>query len=212
MRLIQKKRVAPLLLTTHRFPFAGTNEVFETLQTKKDGMTKPLITFGTSHTLKRCTVKHHPHWIVTADERTARLFSCQQLPGGGLHLEQLTSIENTHEAEHERHRPTLAGGAERRGSAARSGAHAAPHLLAPRHTAEEEQRRFAREVSAWLEEIRPGLATGRLTVFAPPRFLGLLREQGSRHRPADLRDGDLNALRTRELAAHPKTLEAAAAR
>ena len=45
MRLIETKRVDPLPMTTHRFPFADVKKAFKMMQTKEDGMIKPLITF-----------------------------------------------------------------------------------------------------------------------------------------------------------------------
>lgn len=45
MRLIETKRVDPLPMTTHRFPFAEITRAFRMMQTKEDGMIKPLITF-----------------------------------------------------------------------------------------------------------------------------------------------------------------------
>lgn len=46
MRLIQNMRVDPLSMTTHRFKFADITKAFMMMQTKEDGMIKPLITFG----------------------------------------------------------------------------------------------------------------------------------------------------------------------
>ncbi len=45
MRLIQRGRVDPLPMTTHRFRFADIRKAFAMMQTKEDGMIKPLITF-----------------------------------------------------------------------------------------------------------------------------------------------------------------------
>lgn len=45
MRLIQRGRVDPLLMTTHRFPFGDIQRAFRMMRTKEDGMIKPLITF-----------------------------------------------------------------------------------------------------------------------------------------------------------------------
>jgi threonine dehydrogenase-like Zn-dependent dehydrogenase len=45
MRLIQTKRVDPLSMTTHRFKFGDIEKAFRMMQTKEDGMIKPLITF-----------------------------------------------------------------------------------------------------------------------------------------------------------------------
>lgn len=46
MRLIRAGRVDPLAMTTHRFKFTDIEKAFRMMQTKEDGMVKPLITFG----------------------------------------------------------------------------------------------------------------------------------------------------------------------
>ena len=46
MRLIENQRVDPLPMTTHRFAFSGVERAFRMMQTKEDGMIKPLILFG----------------------------------------------------------------------------------------------------------------------------------------------------------------------
>ncbi len=46
MGLIRAGRVDPLAMTTHRFKFADIKKAFTMMQTKEDGMIKPLITFG----------------------------------------------------------------------------------------------------------------------------------------------------------------------
>ena len=46
MRLIETGRVDPLGLTTHRFPFKEIGRAFGMMQTKEDGMIKPLISFA----------------------------------------------------------------------------------------------------------------------------------------------------------------------
>jgi threonine dehydrogenase-like Zn-dependent dehydrogenase len=45
LRLLQKKRVDPTHLTSHRFPFRDVERAFEMMRTKKDGILKPLILF-----------------------------------------------------------------------------------------------------------------------------------------------------------------------
>ncbi|HMS85273.1 MAG TPA: hypothetical protein PKD12_16650, partial [Nitrospira sp.] len=45
MRLLDKGRVNPLPLTTHRFPFTNVEKAFDLMRTKADGILKPLITF-----------------------------------------------------------------------------------------------------------------------------------------------------------------------
>ncbi|QEL16741.1 NAD(P)-dependent alcohol dehydrogenase [Limnoglobus roseus] len=44
-RLIESGRVDPTPMTTHRFPFAQTGDAFRLMQTKGDGILKPLILF-----------------------------------------------------------------------------------------------------------------------------------------------------------------------
>ena len=46
MRLIANGRVDPKPLTSHRFPFDRIEEAFHLMETKEDGMIKPLIEFG----------------------------------------------------------------------------------------------------------------------------------------------------------------------
>lgn len=45
LRLIESGRVDPLAMTTHRFPFRDIERAFAMMQTKQDGMIKPLILF-----------------------------------------------------------------------------------------------------------------------------------------------------------------------
>jgi hypothetical protein len=152
-------------------------------------------------------MEHRQHWIVIADGRGASLWGCHRISDGTLHVERLKSLGNAHEDEHQHGRPILSGGAERRGSVARSGARAAPHVVSGGHTHEEEQRRFAREVSSWLVDARRNLK-GRVTVFAPARFLGFLRAELVKEDHTDLREGELTNLRPHELAAHPAIVSA----
>ena len=46
LRLIETGRVDPLALTTHRFAFKDIEKAFRMMQTKEDGMIKPLILFS----------------------------------------------------------------------------------------------------------------------------------------------------------------------
>ena len=48
MRLIEMGRVDPRPLTSHRFPFGEVEKAFRMMQTKEDGMLKPLILFEES--------------------------------------------------------------------------------------------------------------------------------------------------------------------
>jgi len=46
--LSEHSRVNPTLLTTHRFTFTEVDRALRFLDTKEDGIIKPLITFGNS--------------------------------------------------------------------------------------------------------------------------------------------------------------------
>jgi len=155
-------------------------------------------------------MRYAQQWIITADARRASLFACQRKHGGALLVNHLRSIDNPHENEHERGRPILAGGAERPGSIARSGARAAPQDVAGRRTEEEEHRRFARDVASWLADARKALGVQRVVLFAPARFLGMLRDELAGDALTDLREGELTRFDEHELAAHPAVLKAVA--
>jgi threonine dehydrogenase-like Zn-dependent dehydrogenase len=47
LRLLQTGRVDPTPMTTHRFPFDEVEKAFRMMETKADGILKPLIVFGT---------------------------------------------------------------------------------------------------------------------------------------------------------------------
>jgi len=46
LRLLETKRVDPTPLTTHRVHFDQIEKAFHMMETKEDGMLKPLILFG----------------------------------------------------------------------------------------------------------------------------------------------------------------------
>lgn len=153
-------------------------------------------------------MEQHQHCIVTVDARRAAFYAVDRSPGAGAQLKHLGSIENSHEAEHEHHRPALLGGSERGSSTSRSGAHAGRHPLAEGHAAEEETLRFTREVGQWLTRVKAEFGARRVTVFAPPRCLGLLRKElGAWREVPELLEAELTHLRPPELAAHPAVLK-----
>lgn len=136
------------------------------------------------------------HWIVTSDERRAAMFSCRKVHGGRWHVEPHSSLENRWEDSHEHHRPSALG----RGPSA----NAAQHFASTGHADEEEHRRFAREVEAWLAHAIKALGLTLVSVFAAPRFLGLLREDHAKLGGiVELHGGEFTRLRAQELAEHP---------
>ncbi len=105
-------------------------------------------------------------WIVVVDNGRGRLLRGTQVPPGRYHLEETGSIENKWE-EHEHGRPSPRWGK-------------AGHTYASLgHEDEERMSRFARNVAKWLEQTTGERKIDRLSLFAPPRFLGVLRQTWS---------------------------------
>jgi len=46
LRLLEQGRLDPTLMTTHTFPFKDLETAFDMMADKRDGIIKPLITFG----------------------------------------------------------------------------------------------------------------------------------------------------------------------
>jgi hypothetical protein len=153
----------------------------------------------------------HEHWIVTADGRRAGVFACRMTPGGNLHLDPLRSIENSHEHEHQRHRPDMIGGAEHSRAVGASSASAAPRFTSPGHEAEEMQRRFAREVGQWLAATIKELQPTRTDIFAASRFAGYLKDEITLTPTDRVHEAELANLRGPELATHPAVISALSA-
>jgi protein required for attachment to host cells len=131
------------------------------------------------------------YWIATADGRKAHLFACRLVAGGRWHCDPRGSIESKWEGYHEHHRPSLLG----RGPSPS----AAQHFAGTGHELEEEERRFAHDIREWLGRE----ARVHVTLFAPPRILGMLRRDlGDLEARVDLHEGELTRLRPNELAEH----------
>ncbi len=147
------------------------------------------------------------HWIVTVDNRRAALFACSRLPGGGLHVALTSSIENAHESEHERHRPSHLGGGERRGGATAGSGHMAPSSASLGHEAEESQRRFAGEFHTWFKSATQelGIPPDRIAVFAASGVFGQLRTLLGK---TEVRQAELTHLHPNQLAVHPAVIAA----
>jgi protein required for attachment to host cells len=130
-------------------------------------------------------------WIFVVDNGRGRLLKGAPAPRGRFHLELDDSIENTGE-EHERGRPSPLTGREGHSYASRG------------HEDEEMMKRFARTVASWLEEKTRRLNIDRLALFAPPRFLGALRQAWSPRLAVrvDEHEGDLGYMGPGDLARH----------
>lgn len=149
--------------------------------------------------------------VALVDQRVARVLIARPTQGKALNLTEAASISNQHENEHDRTRPDMLGGPGKRSAEGGTGVVGGPHMVNDTQGTEaEEDRRFAREVAAWLAD-RPERTDGdRLQVFAPKRFLGMLREQLDPHRTAhiDLKDGEFAQMPDSELRTHSALREA----
>jgi protein required for attachment to host cells len=148
--------------------------------------------------------------IALVDQRVAKMFQARPTQGKALDLTEVAMITNGHENEHERSRPDMMSGPGKRSAQGGTGVVGGPHMVQDRGAEAEEDRRFAREVAAWLAS-RPERTKGdRLQVFAPRRFMGLLREQldESKTRHIDLKDGEYAQMPTNELRTHSALREA----
>ena len=143
--------------------------------------------------------------VALVDQRVARVLIARPTQGKALDLTEAASISNQHENEHQRNRPDMLGGPGKRGAEAGTGVVGGPHMVNDTQGTEtEEDRRFAREVAAWLAD-RPERTKGdRLQVFAAKRFLGMLREQLDPHRTAhiELKEGEFAQMPDNELRTH----------
>ena len=142
--------------------------------------------------------------IVTVDERVARLYLARPTLGKALDLQEVVSITNQHENEHERTRQDMMGGPGIRSAPGGSGIAGGPHLAAHTETSREESRRFAREVAEWLRERSERTDGTHLRVFAAARILGMLRDelQGSRTAHIELKEGEYAQMPLNELREH----------
>ena len=103
-------------------------------------------------------------WFLVVDTRRARLMHGSTLRTGRLHVDAHEVLENRWE-EHERGRPSRLAG--------KTGQYYA-HWG---HEDEERLQRFARDVVVWIDEQLERRQIAELTVFAPPRLLGALRQE-----------------------------------
>jgi protein required for attachment to host cells len=136
-------------------------------------------------------VKQREIWIAVVDQRKGRILHICELDAGGFRCAEKGFIENRWE-EHQHGRPSPRSG--------RTG-----HTYASRgHEDEEMMRRFAKEVSEWIDRVLQELRIEHLEVFAPTRFLGALRQHRA-SRPtkrAALNEADLGSMSDGEVVRH----------
>jgi protein required for attachment to host cells len=130
-------------------------------------------------------------WIFVVDGGRGRLLRGSNVPPGRPHLEEDESIENPWE-EHEHGRPSPRAGK-------------LGHTYASQgHEGEELLHRFARDVVLWLERKSRQHKIENLLLFAPPRFLGALRQVCPASLTARIteHEGDLGYMTAGDLARH----------
>lgn len=132
------------------------------------------------------------HWVLLCDERSGRLVYVNRTVSGHAHVTERDQLPNTWEP-HQHTRPSPLG--EKDGHTNASWGHGD----------EMQRKRFAKEISVWMEQLADELSIDRLAVFAPPKFLGVLRDAWSPRFAIRVNDfhGELSGLSTGELEHHP---------
>lgn len=133
-------------------------------------------------------------WLLITDARRSRLFHCQRTDAGRLHLDEKSRLDEVwSETEHQR--PAPLGSPQ-------------GNYINVGHAEEERMHRFAKSVAGWLDEQARGLKFEKLHLFAPKRFLGVLRPAFSGALKPLVNDAahDLAQLSPGELAEHPAVL------
>jgi len=127
-------------------------------------------------------------WFALADAEHCRLLCCRLTKQGTQHVDEYGAFENTL-SEQEHKRPMSQDGMT--------------------HDVEEEERRFAGEIVAWLQERTKEHEIDHLVIFAPPRMLGVLRKVPPGLLKGQLEEfkGDLMRLEAGQLAEHPMVRE-----
>ncbi len=133
--------------------------------------------------------KGHKHaWFALADAESCRLLRCSLTRQGTPHVEEYGALQNTL-PEPEHMRPTIQGDTTR-------------HL-------ENKERRFAGQIVEWLQTQARQREIVALTMFVPPRMLGVLRmiPLGALQGHVEELRGDLMRLNAGQLADHQMVRE-----
>lgn len=138
--------------------------------------------------MKTPTGLHNHAWFALTDAESCRLLCCSLTRRGKHHIDEYDAMKNTL-PEQEHARPMTNAGAT--------------------HNVEDNERRFAGEIVAWLKKRTEQYAIDCLVIFAPPRMLGVLRmvPLGSLKGHVEELKGDLMRLNAGQLADHPMVRE-----
>ncbi len=135
--------------------------------------------------LQRCA------WFALVDTERCRLLQCDLTKQGTHRVREVSAFENRW-PKHRRGRPMALGGMT-------GNSYASPH-----HYVGERVRRFAADVISLLEAECKKRQVERLTLIAPPRFMGELRKRyDQQNERFELREGELMQFSTAALAGHP---------
>ena len=145
-------------------------------------------------------------WIVLTDAHRADVYRCRATPSHGWRMSPGARLDNAHVGEHERGRPTQL---DDHPTAIRGG----PHESSSGREREEVERRFALELFGRTGWVWARVATDQeaeVHVFAPPRFLGVIRAVMPTHGRAastELHAGELVGAECADLLRHPRITE-----
>lgn len=144
----------------------------------------------------RPMILRNPRWVLVADARHGGLLCCGLTSQDRCHVEECDSIQNDWPGhDHPRSGPLWKGTGVSYGI--------------EDDEVREPMSRFGRQVVAWLNHKMAEYEIERIIIFAPPRFLGVLRNEQS----TDLagraieHKGELVNVPTSELAKHPAIRE-----
>lgn len=135
--------------------------------------------------MSKTSVERRNHaWCALADAEHCRLLCCRLTQQGTQHVDEYGAFDNTL-PEQEHMRPATGGGET--------------------HDVEENERRFAAEIAKWLQKQAKNCELDRLTIFATPRMLGVLRNTSFGVIKGGMKQiqGDLMRLNAGQLAEHP---------
>ncbi len=115
-----------------------------------------------------------PFWIITADSRNATLFSCTRTRTGGLQLDQVRVLKNSHPDSHLRQRPATEAATEPRFAKSPQDSAQIKLEISYNHQADLELLQFIHEIKVWLTRARNELDVRDAILLGSPRVFELL--------------------------------------